>query len=258
MRKRCLITLIMVVLLAGSALCMEPTVPMEPPKTDATHVKTCSEMIKINEDGSADVQITATVGNYEGKFLFLPLNCGCDGNLTALMEDTGDSFPVNTIKREGIDYICVDTRGRSISNRTLRISFRDNDYLPWKTAGPGSSGIYHYRSEFRNTTPLVFDEFGMEILLPRGFLIHSITKSIPEFSPNNPMPPFSSRNLPDGSHLYINATNLSIGSRAVLEYSFVRKKFSLVMFCGCIVMAIFFMILFRDTLRDGKEAEKSR
>jgi hypothetical protein len=94
----------------------------------------------------------------------------------------------------------------------------------------------------------------MEVILPEGFVIHRITRSIPALTKKDPVPPFSFVNLRDGSHLSIAARNLGPGGTCMLEYAFARKKTSYAFLSVCIALMVLCLVCFRDILKEGKDA----
>jgi hypothetical protein len=246
----CLMTLVL--------LLMQPAASMENAGDGESHIAKYAESIRINQDGTADITTKIILGTCAKEFLYLPYNWTSVEKLQAKIGEGGESMPAEVRRSEGIDYICVTVGGKKTGDEPIVVTFRDPAYLSWKEAGPGSSGIYRHKSAFRNTTTLFIDEYAMEVILPPGFLIHSYGKSVPEYSQKDPMPPYSSKNLPDGSHIYIDAKKLSVGSRCMLEYAFVRKAFSSFLFGACIIAMALFMVFFRDMLREGKDGASGK
>lgn len=220
---------------------------------EAMIIHNYKETIAIKKTGAAEVTVEVTMGEYEKDELYLPLNYIWVEKIEAEIVETGRSLDGEIKTLEGTDYLYLDLKGNSLSEKTLRISFRDPAFLIWKNAGPGEFGLYNYKYEFMNTTGFFIETYEMEILFPEGYIINDVLKSIPKYDNKDPAPPYSWKNLSDGSRLYTGNKNLSLGKTCMIEYSFAKKEKSPVIPVICIILIILYLLFFRDTLKEVKK-----
>jgi hypothetical protein len=215
-----------------------------------SHVRSYKETICIRPNGSAEVTSTIAIGEYVGSDLSLPLNYQWVERISARVQETGATLPVEIASVDGIDRLRVTLGQTSISNKTLVLAFRDPAYFLWKNAGPGEFGFYEYKTEFQNTSALAIDELAMEVVLPEGYILHRIVKSVPGLTRKDPTPPYSFVNSKGTSHLFITARNLTPGRSCMLQYTFVAKKVSYVFLSVCIVLMLLSLVVFRGMLKE--------
>jgi hypothetical protein len=222
---------------------------------DQIKIKSIRDTIQLKKTGEAEVTEEIQMEDYEKNELYLPLNFLWVDIKSAVIEETGEALSGEMKTLEGMDYIYLNLNGKNISEKTIKINFKDPAYLIWKNAGPEEYGIYTLKTEYRNNTRIFIEVYEMEIVLPEGYLINSIVKSTPAFTSKDPEPPYSYKNLSDMSHLYIKTKNLSPCKACMMEYTFVKKKTSYALPAGCIITMILFLIFFRDILKEGKKIE---
>jgi hypothetical protein len=215
-----------------------------------SRIRSYKETICIRPNGSAEVTSTVAIGEYVGSDLSLPLNYQWVEKISARVQETGETLPVEIASEDGIDRLRVNLGQTAISNKTLVLKFRDPAYLLWKNAGPGEFGFYEYKTEFQNTSRLVIDELAMEVVLPEGYLLHRIIKSVPSLTKKDPTPPYSFVNTKGTSHLFLTGRNLTQGKSCMLQYTFVAKKVSYVFLSVCIVLMLLSLVVFSGMLKE--------
>ncbi len=215
---------------------------------DQIKIKSVKDIIEIKKTGAAEITEEIQMEDFNNKEVYLPVNYIWIELKSAVIKETGEAITGSVKTLEGIDYVYLNLDGKDVSEKTIKISFKDPAFLVWKNAGPGNFGIYTYKNEYRNSTRMVIEEYEMEVILPEGFIINSIVKSTPAFTSKDPEPPYSFKNLSNGSHIYIKAKNLSPFKVCSIEYSFVEKKNSFLLPVASIIIMVLFMIFFRDLL----------
>jgi hypothetical protein len=215
------------------------------------HIQNYKETIRINGNGSAEVFTTIRMGKYpEETHLYLPLNSPHIKKITAKVEESGKELPVKLKAVDGFKFLCVTLGKTPISGKTLSLSFLNPVYMPWKDIRPGQYGICKYKSLFVNSSTFIIDEYSMEVILPKDYIIHTITESIPKQTKKDPEPPYNTLNEDDMSHLFIKAKELKPCDRCMLKYTFVKKTTSYPLLGGCLIFIVFFLALFRNRLKE--------
>ena len=213
---------------------------------DQIKIKAIRDIIEIKKTGAAEITEEIQMEDFNNKELYLPMNYIWIDIKSAVIKETGEALTGSIKTLEGIDYIYLKLDNKDISEKTIKINFRDPAFLIWKNAGPGDFGIYTYKNEYRNSTRMFIEDYDMEVILPEGFIINSITKSTPAFTSKDPEPPYSFKNLSNGSHIYIKTKNLSPFKVCSIEYSFVEKKNSYMFPVASIIIMVLFLVFFRD------------
>ncbi len=209
-------------------------------------IKAIRDTIEIKKTGAAEITEEIQIEDFNKKELCLPVNYIWVEIKSAVIKETGEALTCSIKTLEGTDYIYLNLDNKDVNEKTIQINFKDPAFLIWKNAGPGDFGIYTYKNEYRNSTRMVIEEYGMEVILPEGFIINSIVKSTPAFTGKDPEPPYSFKNLSDKSHIYIKTKNLSPFKVCSIEYSFVEKKNSFILPVASIIIMILFLVFFRD------------
>lgn len=211
-------------------------------------IKAIRDIIEIKKTGAAEITEEIQIEDFNNKELYLPMNYIWVELKSAVIKETGESLSGSIKTLEGIDYIYLNPGNKDISEKTIQIKFKDPAFLIWKNAGPGNFGIYTYKNEYRNSTRMFIEEYDMEVILPEGFIINSIIKSTPAFTNKDPEPPYSFKNLSNGSHIYIKTKNLAPFKVCSIEYGFAEKKTSPFLAVASIIIMVLFLIFFRDLL----------
>jgi len=221
--------------------------------TEEIKIRYYKETIDIKNTGAAEVTTKIEMASYSDESLYLPLNYIWVEKIKAVIMETGESLPASIKTLDGIDYLFLDTGTTSVNEKTLEIHFRDPAYLIWKDAGPEEYEIYHYKSEFINTSRFLIEEYEMEIILPEGFVLNSIIKSNPSYSSKDPEPPYHYKNLQERSLINIKKNNLKPVQNCMIEYNFKKKSVSYTLLITGIILIILYLLFFRDVLKEGKK-----
>jgi len=221
-----------------------------------------SEIIKISNDGAADVVVDVQFNRLCKSSVYIPLLFR-HTELVTITPDTMEKGHVSRIVSEGgMRYIRIDPTKDVPEFQNIRVRFDVPKYYNLSHR-PKELNHYPLKQRFLNSSRLEIRKFRMQIILPEGFNVHKIVETTPKYiHPKRKNPAYEVQNLYDRSSVVLNAVNLQAGDRASLEIVFNKPaQFGLFMTGLVIALMICFLLIY-DLVwhqhRHKKNAKKSK
>jgi len=217
------------------------------------------ESLEIHEDGSLDVTITCSPVN--GKVMDLPLEYESienpkivSGSFVLLGQNDNDSSPV--VEKRGslfIRLLPVEVLDSQAADSLVSVTFNVPGYFDWKKS-KRAYGVVRFSKTFLNTSDYYIRTYELEYMLPKGYLLHGVLKTEPEYNPQKqPVPPYLVEKLDGHYRAALTVNDLSAASRAVMSVEMLKAKRSMLPLIIGIVLSVLYLIFYRDVLEKEKD-----
>jgi|GEM_PF-1665667 len=217
------------------------------------------EILFVGSDGSGKVEITAVLGQGGQGDLLLPFDFldGTDfsvlsGPAAFVPGDGSRSAPTTTVL--GYRMLHLETETAAASGDTIRITASVPD---WYSADDADRpyGEYFLQRNFANTSRFVMRSLRVGVVLPPGMLVHSVEKVVPAYDPKkNPSPPFDIYSVADRTAAALTVKDLAPAKAVRLDLNIRPKRRGLIPLVAGLVLAVLYLVFFRDVL--GKRKAK--
>jgi hypothetical protein len=204
-----------------------------------------SERVALQQDGSADIEITVSSPDTATVSLQLPWGYAAPDRL-ALSDSTQHG---EVIEKNGVRFLIVT--GSSAPVRECSIRAHVSRLVDWTTIKRSDFGNMTLSHQFRNTTTSVFATFHADYILPAGLTVTSIVSSIPEQTEKEPVAPFEVIRKDGRTGLTLKSGRLRTGDVAAVSFRCKPVDKSPLLFGGLVVIAALYLIFFRDVLKEN-------
>jgi hypothetical protein len=213
-----------------------------------------AETVRLGEDGSAGIGIRFVLsGGTTGDTLLLPYAA------SAWPESLRCSAPVDTLlprKRNGHFQGLLVLKGTVAPGDTLAIDFTLRSYAPFGI--PSEADFGNYVIEYRVVHALAdpIDRFVLTMILPPGFVVNNVRSTSPAQKANSPNSPYL-LTMEEGRHsVVLTAAPVEQGDAVALGLEVKRRNNSPIFIGGLVVLAVAYLIGFRDLLIPSRAKEE--
>jgi len=231
------LALLLLALAAAPAQARDPAEP--------AIIRSAVERVDLGPGGEAVVAMRIAFGDGVGPLARLPFNYPYVDRAEARFDD-GGTLACSFVTLDGVELL--ELSAASLDGRTVEVTLRDPAFLTWAKAGPGEYGVYRWRNAWLNPTPLLFEKFELEVILPPGFTLRSVEKSEPAASKKDAAPPYAISRAGGRSAVSIRARDLGAGGRVMLDYTFVEDRRSPLLVALMLLAAAAWLWYFRDLI----------
>jgi len=216
------------------------------------------EKLELDKDGSMSLILSVIpADHYESLTIPFQFENGEsfsveNGSYTFWDGSKQSMYPVATIsgkkylplKRE-LDFVS----STEATDDTIRISCKVQGYLDWETALQ-EHYTYSFGATFVNTSDYYINLVQIALVSPVGYSIHEISKTVPSYNPKkSPTPPFVLDTVDERYRVVLSSKELNTGGKAAIEISIKKKKPSKIPLIIGILLAISYLIFYRDVLK---------
>jgi len=219
------------------------------------------ETVTIGPDGNSHIEILVVLGSGGLVDLLLPFEYenGDDFSILSGPVKFGrdpDRVEPETIEILGRRMLNLRTLDTAAAGDTVRVAARVADWLQWEAAKQ-PYGEFDLQRRYVNYSRFVFQEFHLNLVLPRGMVVHAIKKVTPDFDPKkNSTPPFAITRSDDRVRATIATRDLPPAGTVQLGLNIRPGRHGLVPLIGGLIAAVLYLVFFRDVLKP-KEVESS-
>lgn len=214
--------------------------------SEASTIERLREHVALARDGSARVERTVVEGQPAGARLVIPIGVetleevaaeGC-AVARATIDDSG-----------GVRQLVIERGGGCPVNAPLTVRTTAVSFYDWAGTKPAGFGNRSVGYRFVNTQAAVIVHYECELVLPKGFVVSAVEDSIPAPSEKNPVPPFQIVRDGDRNGVRLLAQNLAMGDEALVRFKFKRDDKSALLLGGGLLVALAYLVWFRDLVR---------
>ncbi len=217
------------------------------------------EKVIVGPDGDARVEIFAVVGRGGVHDLLLPFEFdrGTDFSIPSgpaefRRDENGLSAP--TIMVLGHRMLNLQCTATAMPGDTVRVAASVPEWFTPDEAKRPYGEMYVER-RFVNFSSFVLRDPRVSVVLPEGMLVHSIEKVVPAYDPKkNPQPPFTVSRLGNRGAASLAVEQLAPAETVELGVNVRPARRGLIPLIGGLVLAILYLIFFRDVLKPQEEA----
>jgi hypothetical protein len=248
------LTLFVISLLGGEAQAATGIPAATLPDTLALY----RETIEIGPDGNARVDIVFVVADGGSGDLLLPFDFDDAESLAILSgpatfgaADDGAVRPVVTVLGRRMLHLRTEA---AAAGDTVRLAARVPGWYD-RDAMQRPFGEFALARRYTNYSTRVLRDFGMELILPPGMVVHAVEMVDPAYNPKkNPTPPYLVARDGERTRITLQATNLAPAGTTRLALSIRPARRGPIPLIIGVVFAVLYLVFFRDVLKP-KETE---
>nr|MEE4267871.1 hypothetical protein [Candidatus Krumholzibacteria bacterium] len=218
-----------------------------------------SERITIGSDGNAGVEVVAVLGKGGSGDLLLPFafEAGQDfailsGPVVFSRDAAGAPRPVREVL--GHRMLNLATTSLSAAGDTVVVSASVPGWFNQKEARE-EYGEFSLGHQYLNTSRFLIKKFTLELELPPGMLVHTVTKVVPGYDPKkSPEPPYQIGRSENAGWATLHQENLAPAGGCRLDMHIRPARRGPVPLIAGVVLALLYLVFFRDVLK-AKETE---
>ena len=221
-------------------------------------VENYREILEIHKDGS--LTVTLNVTPLYGREMALPI--GFDDIEAPKILGTSYHFGLNSAgkevpiyQRRGASFLHLvpsDNPVEAQEDSVISVTFKVPAYMNWEKAS-GSHGIVRFSRTFLNHSDFFIRHYSLHYQLPTGYLLHDVSEVEPSYDPaKQPVPPYEILKTETGYQVALHEDNLGASARAMLQIKMVPQKKSLLPLIIGAILALLYLLFFRDVLKKDK------
>lgn len=221
------------------------------PASEAQKIATVHQKLVMAESGPMLVSLRIEGIEPPAARLRLTLNTA---DIVGTVETDAPGVTAEVVTADGSTYCELS----SVDGGTLpdlTITWRTNQYDDWRVKGAGQFGAISLGYRYLNTAGVIISSFTGEVILPAGYIVQAIKKTVPAEREDSSRPPYRvAKN--DGHHsLFIERPEMKIGDEASLAFTARREEQPILLFLIFAIIAILYLVFFKDVLRPGGVGE---
>jgi len=212
------------------------------------------ETIQVGPDGSAEVEVMVVLGGGGGGGLLLPFAFPAPERFTPPSGPARFRDPAAPL---------ADRLGHRMVSLELLPDARAGDTVRVRAAVPAwydmartrkAHGVHPVRRELVNTSADVIAVAVTRVVLPPGYTVHAVGEVVPRFDPkDSPTPPYAI-GVQDGRVVIVQrAERVGTAGRMVLSFEMRAARRGAVPLAAGLLLALLYLVKFRDVLQPGKE-----
>ena len=159
-----------------------------PPAAGAAGLADYRETLTLAPDGSAAVHLSATLSDATGADVALPFGHASARALAATAN--GVAVPAELVHQGALTRLVLHLPQPPAGSVALAASFTAEKFLDWQKARSPRGGIA-IGYAFLDTSPLRIADFQARLVLPEGYIMNGITRSLPAATGEEVVPPYT-------------------------------------------------------------------
>ncbi len=206
-----------------------------------------AETVVLHNDGSAAIRLSlAFAGRMEPETL-IPVR---QASLLNLKAQGGAPVAVRQVENQGNYFVALDFSGSGAPPTELEISFQVKNYFA-DNGQPGPFGNRDLGYKFVNVTFARIGKFTAELVLPGGYVFNAIGSFSPKAKKSGTAFPYAFSRKDGQDVVRIAADDVKLGDEIALTCTFKSTKKSKLLLLALIVLALAYLVFFRDMLKNG-------
>lgn len=208
------------------------------------------ETVVLHSDGSAAVRLSLVLAGQAEPTIRIPVRQAALLNLQArgIAPDA-----VRQVENKGNYFVALDFSASGTPPAELEISFRVKNYFA--SGGPSAPfGNRELGYRFVNVTFARIEMFSAELVLPGGFVFNAVSSFSPKARKSGTAFPYAFSRKDGQDIVRIAADDVKLGDEIALACTFKSTKKSKLLLLALIVLAVAYLVFFRDLLKSGGDA----
>ncbi len=212
------------------------------------------ERITVGPDGDAVVEVTAVLGRGVAGDLLLPFDFEDGRDLAVLSgparfprDDGGAASPLREVL--GRTYLNLETSPSASAGDSVVVRAAVGGWFD-RGGARRDYGEYSLAIGYVNTSRFVFRDFSLELVLPEGLLVHSVTDVAPPHDPKkNPEPPYAIGREADHGWAGLRLADFSPAETCRLALRVRPTRRGPIPLVVGLAAALLYLVFFRDVLK---------
>jgi len=213
-----------------------------------------AETVDLAADGSAAIRLLLEFRGREGPQLLIPVRYTSIRNLEAKRLVPG---ALRLVEKGGSRFLALDVPLAAAATPAVEIAFTVDDYFN-AVSSPGPFGNRSLGYRFVNVSFAGIEKFTAEIVLPAGHVFNALSRFSPQPEKAGMIAPFTIFHAGGRSVGRIVVDRVGLGDEIALDCTFRSGRRSKLLLVILIVLALAYLVFFRDVLTNGKKIAAAR
>ena len=214
------------------------------------------EKIMIEQSGKAKIYVTVIFSAQPVFSLSLPILTS-DGVSNVHFKIPQGGFATNIISLGDRSSLVIDLNSPSLEGQQLFFDYEVNNFWGAEDRSKKDLDAFVEIYRFVNNSHMIIEHYSVELILPEGKIFGNVVKTSPAIATGNSeikkIKNSSALILKEDSHVILECSDLKIGDRCELKYSYRSEHRSLFPLIGGILLSLLYLWYFRNRLYPDSE-----